>query len=179
MIRFNAYISLFLFSFSFHSFAVDMNFKGELLDSPCIIDPNNSDIDVTLRDIPALNMNYLPGKSVEMPFQIKLINCNLNQAGAISIYFNGETEEGMGNLQHKYLKVSGQNEGKIGLGVLDEQGELVTIGEGDSGYPIEINDENITVNFSAFIKSTPDALENKSVVADNYSARATFEVRYE
>ncbi|EFB4675784.1 type 1 fimbrial protein [Escherichia coli] len=157
--------------------ASELGFKGNLLDRPCQIDPSSAAQDVTFMDTATRLYHAWPGKSYEEKFQIKLVNCHATTMGKVAeLTFKGAEEPKLPG----YLQVSGVNNGRLGIGIIDTDGstplKLNQVHNGGQGNKVETN--SVTLNFKAFVQATPEAIKDKSVQAGDYSSTATFELLY-
>ncbi len=158
-------------------YASDLEFKGNLLDRPCQIDPASVAQEISFRDTASRLFFTWPGKSSEQTFQIKLVNCHSMTIGKIvELTFKGQEE----NKLPGYLQVRGINLGKLGIGVIDTDGvSLLKLNQiHNKGKGMKVDDNTVTFNFKAFVQATNDAISSKSVKPGNYSATATFVLLY-
>lgn len=154
-----------------------LDFKGNLLDRPCQIDPSSVAQDVSFRETATPLYHVWPGKNYEEKFQIKLVNCHATTMGkVVQLTFKGTGEPKLPG----YLQVSGVNSGKLGIGIIDTDGSsLLKLGQvqsGGQGNKVETN--SVTLNFKAFVQATSEAIANRTVQPGDYSATATFELLY-
>ncbi|WP_256114192.1 fimbrial protein [Escherichia coli] len=157
--------------------ASELGFKGNLLDRPCQIAPSSAAQDVTFRETATPLYRVWPGKSYEEKFQIKLINCHVSTMGkVVQLTFKGTEEPKLPG----YLRVSGVNSGKLGIGIIDTDGssllKLNQVHNGGQGNKVE--KDSVTLDFKAFVQATSEAITNKAVQPGDYSATATFELLY-
>ena len=158
--------------------AADMAFTGNLLDRPCQLDPTSATQDVVFLQSALPQFHNAPGRGPAKRFPITLLNCRTESIGKIvKVVFSGEAEQGLPGA----LKVAGVNTGKLAIQLIDADGQT-PLAPGDAhraGKGDVINAESVTLNFSAYVQATPDALADKSVTAGDYSAIATFEINYQ
>ncbi|MEE7091153.1 fimbrial protein [Escherichia coli O10] len=158
-------------------YASELGFKGNLLDRPCQIDPSSVAQDVTFRETATPLYHVWPGKSYEEKFQIKLVNCHATTMGkVVELTFKGAEEPKLPG----YLQVSGVNNGKLGIGIIDTDGssllKLNQVQNGGQGNKVE--KDSVILDFKAFVQATSEAIANKTVQPGDYSATATFELLY-
>lgn len=159
------------------SYASELGFKGNLLDRPCQIDPSSAVQNVSFRETAAPLYHVWPGKSYEEKFQIKLVNCHATTMGkVVQLTFKGAEEPKLPG----YLQVSGVNSGKLGIGIIDTDGNsLLKLGQvQNGGQGNKVETKSVTLNFKAFVQATSEAITNKSVQPGGYSSTATFEFLY-
>ncbi|HBA7870660.1 TPA: type 1 fimbrial protein [Escherichia coli] len=162
---------------SVNIYASDLEFKGNLLDRPCQIDPDSVIKDISFQDTAARLFFTWPGRSSEQSFQIKLINCHPMTIGKlVQLTFRGQEEYRLPG----YLQVTGVNNGQLGIGIIDTDGTslLALNSTHNKGRGDQVNENTITLKFKSFVQATQEAILNKSVTPGNYSATATFELSY-
>ena len=158
--------------------AADMAFTGNLLDRPCQLDPTSAAQDVVFMQSALPQFHHAPGRSPAKRFPIKLLNCRAESIGkVVKVVFSGEAEQGLPGA----LKVAGVNAGRLAIQLVDADGQTaLALGDAHrAGNGDVISAESVTLNFSAYVQATPDALAEKSVTAGDYSAIATFEINYQ
>lgn len=156
---------------------VSLGFKGNLLDRPCQVAPESVSQDVVFFDTPARQFWFWPGKTYNEKFSVKLVNCHATTMGkVVKLIFRGQEETALPG----YLKVSGVNSGRLGIGIVDTDGSTLlklgqvhNLGAGDT-----VTTSTVTLNFMAYVQATPQAITQKSVVPGDYVATATFELSY-
>lgn len=158
--------------------AADMAFTGNLLDRPCQLDPTSATQDVVFMQTALPQFHNAPGRGPAKNFAIKLLNCRAESIGkVVKVVFSGEAEQGLPGA----LKVAGVNTGKLAIQLIDADGQTpLALGDAHrAGNGDVISAEAVTLNFSAYVQATPEALTARSVTAGDYSAIATFEINYQ
>lgn len=170
---------LLLFTLSVN--AVNVTFDGELLDQSCQVDSDSLNQTVQFKNRPVKDFQVSPGKGPAETFSIRLIECDESSGNTVKLTFSGNNEPGMGEESEYFLSVSGENQGKLAVGLLDTDGitplKLGDVHNAQQGTLIEGN--TVTLNFKAFVQATPDAITNKSVQAGEYTSVVNFELSYE
>lgn len=162
--------------------AVNVTFNGELLDRPCQIDSGSLNQTVQFLDRPVKDFQYAPGRGPAEKFSIRLIQCNTRGAQkTVKLKFSGDKEIAMKEQSDYFLKVVGDNAGKLAIGILDTDGTtLMKLGEAHNhGKGTPIDRDSLQFNFKAYVQATPDALAQKSVTPGTYTSIANFELFYE
>ena len=156
--------------------ASDLLFKGNLIDSPCIIDPGSSSQIIQFMETSTRLYQNMPGKSYVEKFEIRLINCNALAFGKIvDVIFTGIEEPNFPG----YLKVNGVNEGKLAIGIMDNlENNLLKINQNNNNSGKLINGNNVYMTYKAFVQATPKAILDKTVRPGNYSSILTFNISY-
>ncbi|MEC9534034.1 fimbrial protein [Escherichia marmotae] len=162
--------------------AVNVTFKGELLDRPCQIDSGSLNQDVEFPERPAKDFQYAPGRGPAENFSIRLVQCNTSTIWkTVKLKFSGDKESAMKEQSGYFLKVTGVNTGKLAVGILDTDGTtLMKLGEAHNhGQGTPVDRDTLQFNFKAYVQATPDALAQKSVTPGSYASTANFELFYE
>ncbi|EFJ7651250.1 type 1 fimbrial protein [Escherichia coli] len=164
------------------AYAINLEFKGELVDRPCQIDSGSLNQTVQFLERPVKDFQVSPGKGATEKFSIRLVDCDTSSLWkTVKLKFSGVKEQGMNENSDWFLSVTGDNKGKLAVGLLDTDGvtplKLDTEHNNRQGTSIDKN--TVILNFSAFVQATPEAIANKSVVPAEYTATAFFDVLYE
>ncbi|HHT2664591.1 TPA: fimbrial protein [Citrobacter freundii] len=168
--------------FALSADAVNVTFDGELVDRPCQIEPSSLDQTVHFLERPAKDFWKVSAKSPTESFSIRLINCNTTSFWkTVKLKFTGDFEMNMLGQSDYFLKVTGVNQGKLAVGILDTDGlSPLKLGEmHNKGQGVQINGSILQLNFKAFVQATPDAIAKRSVQPGEYSSVANFELFYE
>ncbi|EPY3080997.1 fimbrial protein [Shigella sonnei] len=156
---------------------VNVDFKGELLDWPCRVAPESASQDVVFRDTSLRQFWFWPGRTGSQRFSVKLVNCHSTTLGkTVKLVFRGGTEASLPG----YLAVTGNNAGRLGIGIVDTDGStLLKVGEAHNrGAGEVVTGGDVTLNFMAYVQATFDAITQKSVVPGIFQSVATFELSY-
>lgn len=140
---------------------------GSITDSPCAIDVRDR---YQLITIPALTVNdfILNGGSQEVPFQIRLVNCNPQENNRgwdyFNITFDGESSDDV------LFNVSGDAHG-VGLKIFDSQGNAAMPGSHMKPRPL-LSGDNV-MDFSIKLVSNYSKLSS-----GHYNASIRFKIDY-
>ena len=135
-----------------------VNFNGQIVDSPCSIDPSSQNITVPMGTVSRAVLNGAAGKkATPSKFQILLTNCGATAKGA-TVTFTGTTDA---NVKDD-LAIS--NAGQVGVtaatGVAielgDSAGTKVPVGSASGTYVLGLG--NNPLNFQAAYVSTGPAV---------------------
>lgn len=167
--------------FSCSAMAVNITFDGELLDRPCLINSDSLNQTVYFLNRPIKDFYEGAGKSPDAVFSIRLFDCDRTAVGkSVKLKFSGETEPGMKERAKYFLRVSGVNRGRLAIGILDADLHQLKIGDIDNSQKIAIIDsDSVSLNFKAFVQSTPDSVMRKDIEEGEYSAVVNFELFYQ
>ena len=161
--------------------AVEVTFSGTLHDAPCQIAGDGA-LMVEFPDTSLKNFQYFPGRGGTKGFTITLEKCNtMTLQKTVKLAFTGNREDNMEGQADYFLKVSGDNAGKLGIGILDTDGATqMKLGDAHNhGQGTGIDSKTLQLNFKAFVQATPGAIAQKSVQAGTYESTANFNLTYE
>lgn len=162
--------------------AVNVTFDGELLDRPCQIDSGSLNQTVQFLDRSVKDFQVSPGKGPTEKFSIRLVGCDTFSIWkTVKLKFSGDNEPGMKEKSAYFLRVSGENQGKLAIGLLGTDGVTpLKLGDAhNNGQGTQIEGNTVMLNFKAFVQATPDAIAQKSVQPGEYKSVANFELFYE
>lgn len=155
----------------------NLDIKGNLIDRPCRIDPNSAALTVSFMDTALPLYRTYPGKSYKERFTIKLINCHASTLNkVVELIFKGQEEHALPGM----LAVTGNNAGKLAIAILDtDESSLLKLNEVHNlGRGTVVEGENVILNFSSYVQASDAAIAGRSVTTGNYTAAATFELKY-
>lgn len=162
--------------------AVTVNFDGELLDRPCQVAPESLRQDVIFMERPARDFWTEPARSPVEKFKVRLMECDTSSIWkVVKLKFSGTPESNMTGQADYFLKVAGDNSGKLAIGLLDTDGKTpLKLSEfQNNGQGTQIDGKDVVLTFGAFVQATPDAIAQKSVQPGQYTSVANFELIYE
>ncbi|EFC1642167.1 type 1 fimbrial protein [Escherichia coli] len=162
--------------------AVNVTFDGELLDRPCQIDSGSLNQTIQFLERSVKDFHVSPGKGPAEKFSIRLIDCDTSSIWkTVKLKFSGDNEARMKEKSEYFLRVSGVNQGKLAVGLLDTDGVTpLKLGDAHNNRQgAQIEGSTVTLNFKAFVQATPDAIAQKSVDPGEYKSVANFELFYE
>jgi len=173
---------LLVFLLGGQAWAVDINFDGNLLDRPCQVASESQEQNVMFMVHPTKDFWSLPARSPVEKFTIHLADCDTSSVWkVVKLKFSGAAEMNMQGQSDYFLKVTGENEGKLAVGLLDTDGKTpLKLGVAHNHEQgTQINRTDLQLIFGAFVQATPEAVAEKSVKPGQYSAIANFELAYE
>ena len=151
----------------------DVNFSGTLVQEPCTLSPDSSDIMVDFRSV-IIPYLYANSHSPREIFRIHLMDCDTSIGALGSVTFTGDEDISQPGL----LALGGGSLAKgVAIGIETLSGEPVEINNPSKKYLLI--DGNTTLYFSAYVKASPLAKQNQTVIAGSFNAIATFEINYE
>lgn len=157
------------------STGADVNFHGTLVDEPCTIAPDDTDIHLEFGTIIDKGL-YTNVRTSSMPFTIHLEDCNttsLPDGGTVVVHFEGAEDANMGKTG--YLATTDPTIG-IGIGIEQEDGTFLGLNKDSS--PVTLANGSIALNFQAFVEAEPDAIANKTIKLGDFSSTTTFLLNY-
>lgn len=152
-----------------------VNFVGKLTNAACAVETNSQDQIVKLGEYRTAKFKAIGDKSTLVPFQIKLVDCDVNMAKHASVSFYGQADDANPDL----LAVSSGGSNAIsatgvGIEVTDDQLTVLTPDGATYSNPFTLINGNNALNFSArYVSTTAD------VSAGQANASATFKIKYE
>ncbi|MEQ4709394.1 fimbrial protein [Providencia huaxiensis] len=149
--------------------------KGTLVNSPCVVLPENKMMEVDFGDIRLLDI-YDP--AYELPrreLTLVLSNCDLTIAKKMKVKFTGAEHRQMSG--YLALTDTEHNPG-LGIGIELASGEEIKVNKFSSLVPIIQAGKN-ELKFNTFLKATPEAINNKQIKTGQIAAIATFLFEYE
>ncbi|HGO5291052.1 fimbrial protein [Photobacterium damselae] len=174
------FINIFFLCYSLSSNAFMVKMNGELVENACEIAPDSINKDVVFQDISVKDINSGGSIYLKKKFSLRFINCDLSTFHTLKLKFFAIKESEMLGDKDYYVRVNGVNANKIGIGLLNSDFSPLKLEEyHNNNLGSAISGKEIIVDFFAFIKGTPDAILNNSIVPGSYDATATFEVFYE
>lgn len=163
--------------------AVGLEFTGELLDAPCIVDSASTSQAVTFLERSTKDFWHLPGRGELQKISIKLVNCEPSElAKVVKVTFSGKPEPNMGEKEDSFIALNpGPNKGRLAIGLLDtDRRTPLKLGvEHNNSLGTEIINNSMELNFWAFIQATPDAIIDKSITEGDYSSQVKFSLKYQ
>lgn len=146
-----------------------VQFKGEIVDTPCVVSTDSSDQTVTLGKVKASTFAVVKDTSADQGFAIKLEECDASVKKTANVTFTG-SEDSDDNTLLAINSVSGAATG-VGIEILNNDGTPIPMGTLGADNALQ-NGEN-TLNFKAHYKSTLAA-----VTPGAANSQADFQVTY-
>lgn len=156
-----------------NNIGMEMDFKGTLVNEPCTVDPNDTDIQLDFGTIIDEYL-YLNTRTHSQPFTIHLQDCDIDNwpgEGTVTVHFDGAEDAALPG----YLAMSDTT---IGAAVGLEQGDGTFLPLRKTSAPIQLSDGSVALNFKAFVEGEPQAITNKTIKLGDFSATATFFLDY-
>ncbi|EFN7977362.1 type 1 fimbrial protein [Escherichia coli] len=148
-----------------------VNFKGTVINAPCGIAPESADQSIDFGQISKAHLNA-DGISVKKNLDIKLVNCNATEVGAltkgVTVSFTGTTFGGNAN----ELGTAGDT--GTAVVVSEASGNLVSF-DGTAGAATKLQEGDNTLRYSTWVKKAT----NGTLKEGDFTAVANFNLTYE
>ncbi|MGG4608431.1 fimbrial protein [Providencia sp. Me31A] len=161
-----------LFAVSTPSVAIKVEFDGKLIADACDVFPGDENVIVDFGTVVNKYL-YSYGRTKSMPFQIRLINCDLTVGKDITLKFTGTESPIQKGLLAPDLSSTAKG---IALGIENKQGVLIPINTGN--YKQDLSAGNTTLEFQAYVQADPKVIPNKSLGLGDFTATTTFMLDY-
>lgn len=153
----------------------DLRFEGEVVAYPCSVAPESERVPVNFGEISTKSL-YINGKSIPVPFSIRLQDCNPGLLNTVSVTFSGDENPNLAN--HLAIKATaGGNASGVGIGLLEADNTPVRLGVPTT--PVTIGDSVMQLDLQAFVEAEPDALSKGTLTAGPFSATAYYLLNYQ
>jgi type 1 fimbria pilin len=151
----------------------DVNFSGTLVQEPCTLSPDSSDITVDFRSV-VIPYLYTNEHSPPELFRIRLTDCDTSLGARASVQFTGTEDADQPGL---LAMGAGSLAQGVAIGIHTLKGEAVPINKPSRQFTL--SDGNTTIYLAAYVQASPLAKQNKNIVAGAFNATATFEMIYD
>lgn len=154
------------------AFAADgqVNFKGEIIDSPCeVVNSVSSPLDVTLGQVAKTAFTGTGSTAAATSFKLKLINCPATVTGA-SVKFDGAAVSG----DNSVLALTDEDGVATGVGIQlsDASNAVLPLFTASTNYPLSSTEAN-ELDFVARYVATSD-----TVTSGPANSVASFTINY-
>lgn len=151
----------------------DANFSGTLVQEPCTLYPEDSEISVNFGSV-LIPYLYANTRSPREVFRIRLRDCDTSLGNLASVQFTGEESPELPGM----LAPGGTSTTRgVAIGLETLRGDPVPVNNPSGTYPLQDGESDIF--FATYIQATPAALQSQGIVAGSLSTIATFEIIYE
>ncbi|MFD1093615.1 fimbrial protein [Providencia vermicola] len=153
----------------------NVKIKGTLVNSPCVVLPENKNVEVDFGDIRLLDIYDPTYQLPRREMTLALSNCDLSIAKRMKVKISGAEHGQMPG----FLALSGaESNPGLGIGFELSSGEEIKINQVSSLMPITQAGTN-ELKFETFLKVTPDSIADQQIKTGHISAIATFLFEYE
>jgi type 1 fimbria pilin len=151
----------------------DLNFSGTLVQEPCTLAPEDTNITVDFGTIINKNL-YTDKRSIPHLFTLHLVDCDTSLGNQVRVMFTGTEDSAQSGL----LALDGTSTASgVALGIEDLHGTLLPVNQLSSSFPLQEGSSEI--HLAAFVQASDTAIANKAIVSGDFSASATFEFSYD
>lgn len=145
----------------------EIRFSGRMVAQPCLVDGVSKDFDVDMGHTSTYELKRNDGKGKPVPFDI-VLNCSSATNNIVRVYFAGKEEAASPG----GITVSGEATG-IALHLMNKDETAISINGLSSSIPLAVG-RNV-LPFMVYVQ----ALSNVKVTPGDYTANATFSLRYD
>ncbi len=163
--------------------AGDITFTGTVVGLPCLIETNSEHLTVSfdqigLRDLYTGADNGTKANAKD--FTIKLVDCSPAVSQGVTVTFTGDSDPEL--TQFLAIKAAGSDAGEsasgIAIGIIEaDDGALIPLGQASKSQVI--NGLTADLNYKAYVRGTPSALQQRTITTGNFTATANFELTYQ
>ncbi|WP_339275235.1 fimbrial protein [Enterobacter asburiae] len=151
----------------------DVNFSGTLVEDPCTLAPEDSNITVDFGTV-ILKSLYTNKRTLPKLFALHLIECDTSLGNTVHVTFSGVEDSEQPGL----LALDGTSGAKgVALGLATLHGEPLPINQVSKAFALQ--DGNSVIHLMAYVQASDTAITNKTLVAGDFSAIATFDLSYD
>lgn len=151
--------------------STDVEIKGRLVFEACTLSVKSEEISLEFGSI-VKNYFYTADRTPSEPFSVELENCDTTISKEASITFRGTESIALPGL---LVPDNGTLPG-LAIGIETPEGEPLPLSKTSPAYAL--SDGATTLNFQGYVQAEPDAIKDKTLVAGDLSATATFEISY-
>lgn len=149
-----------------------VTFIGQIVNSTCSVNNVSSNMVVNLGQYELNRLNKTGDKSISIPFEIKLDNCERDASEAISVAFYGENNATQPSLLRTNTDGRANSAQNIGIEILDHASKTLRPDGKTLSSPRTSNSDSMTLNFSARYVATG------KVTTGDVNAIAIFQLKY-
>ncbi|KAB8312633.1 type-1 fimbrial protein subunit A [Erwinia endophytica] len=153
-----------------------IHFTGELVDAPCAV---STDSDGQIVKLGEYTVHHITNekKGSEVPFTIKLEDCDTSTASTAAVAFQGTQDENSATLLAVDSGTDDSNEATasgVGIKITDSASKVVPVDASAFSTPVNLIDGENVLNFKAQYIA-----DGASVAAGKANADATFIMQYQ
>ncbi|WP_336768930.1 fimbrial protein [Pantoea endophytica] len=145
----------------------EIRFSGRMVAQPCVVDGVSKDFNVDMGHTSTHELKRNDGKSKPVSFDI-VLNCSSTVNKAVKVYFAGKEETNSPG----GIAIIGEAAG-IALHLMNKDETAININDASSSIPLAVG-QNV-LPFLVYVQ----ALSNVKVTPGDYTANATFSLRYD
>ncbi|HDU5652562.1 TPA: fimbrial protein [Klebsiella aerogenes] len=151
----------------------NLEMDGTLVTEPCNLDPGDNKLTVSFGTIIKKGL-YKEPRTFSKPFRVTLSDCDTTLGKSVTLTFTGTESQATG--MKGYLSTTGPGSEGIVIGIEKPDGTPVKINEPTTAWALR--DGVTEIQLQAYVQATPEALQNQSLEAGDFSATATLDVGY-
>lgn len=152
----------------------DVNFKGTLVNAPCMLAPGDELVSVDFSQIFNRSI-YKETRTASQKFVIRLSDCDVSVMKSVKVTVEGDENL---TLPPGFLKLDASSLAKgVAIGLENDQGQFFPLNSQTD--KITLHNGDVDIKFQAFVQGEPDALLNQQIEAGSFLATATFSLSYQ
>lgn len=153
--------------------AAEFNFSGTLVEEPCLLDPEDSAIEIDYGTVIS-KLLYSHQRTAGKPFTLHLLECDLSLGESVSVTFIGtEDSEQPGLIALDALSTA--RGVAIGIETLDNK--LIPVNQATQAQKLSSGSNEL--NFSIFVSAAHEAVKNKGIISGSVYSHAIFRLYYD
>ncbi|MEM6160437.1 fimbrial protein [Erwinia sp. P6884] len=149
----------------------NLQFSGNLVAEPCVLDPTTENIELDFGTIVDKYL-YINERVHSQPFIVRLLECNLTLGNTVSLTFSGTADSELTDM----LAVTGSASG-IAIGLETTSGTALPFNQATPVMTLTSGTTELI--FNGYVQGTPTAIRNHSIVRGAFNAVANFTLNYE
>ncbi|EMJ5851812.1 type 1 fimbrial protein [Klebsiella aerogenes] len=151
----------------------NIHFTGALVAEPCVIPSGEENIPLEFGTIIDKYL-YENQRTGNEPFTIHLTECDPAIASTLSVIFSGTPSPSLPGL---LALDGGSTASGVAIGLNDMNGDALPL---EQAPPVvELAKGENVLTFSAYVQGEPEAIANRSIGRGEFTATATFTLKYE
>ncbi|MFV9670047.1 exotoxin [Pantoea graminicola] len=149
----------------------NLNFSGNLVADPCVLDPETEVIELDFDTIIDKYL-YINQRTHSQPFTVRLLECDLSLGTTVSLTFSGAADSELTDM----LAVTGMARG-IAIGLETTDGVILPFNKATPAFELTAGTTELVLK--GYVQGRPTAIQNRSIIRGKFSAVATFTLNYE
>ncbi|ELY4091910.1 type 1 fimbrial protein [Cronobacter sakazakii] len=165
----------FICFFTIHTAAAkdNVHFSGALVAEPCLVPDEDTDIRIDFGTVIKKYL-YQYQRTKSQPFMIHLVTCDPSILSTVSVTFDAVPDSELNDLV--MIDATSIAQG-VTIGIELANGDLLPVNKA-SPYT-QLSNGNNVLTFGAFVQARPTVIENKTLIAGDFSATTTFILAYQ
>lgn len=149
----------------------NLQFSGNLVADPCVLDPETETIELNFGTIVDKYL-YINERIHSQAFVVRLLECDLSLGSTVTLTFTGTADSELTDM----LAVSGAASG-IAIGLETTDGTALPFNKATPAFRLASGTTELVLK--GYVQARPTAIQNHSIARGAFSAVATFTLNYE